>query len=83
MHGYRLVFEVQQCHFRYVAPKLIPPIALGEDSVTKGTRIVAAFFGVTNFEDQFHATKIPDPPNGYSRPWAEGDNNVVTVSYEF
>src|ERR1035438_750410 len=58
MHG--RVFEVERCCLKDIGAKFFPCLRFGKDGSPKRARAVAALLGVANFEDEFHALRIPE-----------------------
>ena len=44
------VLEVKVCGFKNTGSEFLPRIRFGEDGVSQGARVIATFFGVTDFE---------------------------------
>ena len=69
---HRAVFEVDRYCFKDIGSKFFPCLCFSEDAVAKRPRTITTFRNVANFEDEFHAHRIPKPGwIGISEPCTE------------
>jgi len=52
------ILKVEGSRLKDIGTKLFPCVTFGENGVTEGSRTVAAFFGVSHFEDELHNNRI-------------------------
>ena len=55
-----VILKMKRYSLKNIGTKFLPGLCLGEDSMAQRAREIAAFLSIVNFEDQFHAFKIPE-----------------------
>jgi hypothetical protein len=55
-----VILEMKRYSLKNIGTKFLPGLCLGEDGMAQRAREIAAFLSIVNFEDQFHASRIPE-----------------------
>ena len=55
-----VMLEMKRYCLKNISTKFLPGFCLGEDGMVQCAREVTAFLSIVNFEDQFHASRIPE-----------------------
>ena len=63
-----VILKMKRYSLKNIGTKFLPGVCLGEDGMAQRAREIAAFLSIVNFEDQFHASRIPKAEeSGYLR----------------
>src|ERR1035441_4262569 len=60
-----VMLEMKRYSLKNIGTKFLPGLCLGEDGMAQRAREITAFLSIVNFEDQFHASRIPEA----EEPW--------------
>src|ERR1017187_3472203 len=60
-----VMLEMKRYCLKNISTKFLPGLCLGEDGMAQRAREITAFLSIVNFEDQFHASRIPEA----EEPW--------------
>ena len=55
-----VILKMKRYCLKNIGTKFLPGLCLGEDGMAQRAREITAFLSIVNFEDQFHASRIPE-----------------------
>ena len=60
-----VILKMKRYSFKNIGTKFLPGLCLGEDGMAQRAREIATFLSIVNFQDQLHASRIPEA----EEPW--------------